>query len=594
MSNNSEFSPNGEYWAQCSNDGKLKIWETSTSRLKQEFTPNLHLSSPCSVLEWLIVGQQAPTTASPWKKRKRKSGVIEDTEQKQIIAMGSVSGKVTLYDLSTASVCSILDNGHTSTITAITWSAISGLFTAGDDHQIIQWNIQDNCLKCKWTSGKVKVTSLETLSDGKSLISAGRTITWWNLDTKQIIGTFTGHATQINLLKSIKIDDNISYLVSGSIGTNYLSVWSLNEPKKNKTPTTSLQLNDDPVSLSVKNYDDNSTITILAANRSGQVNVFNYQPNGQTIKQLNPSLTVIIASDSSSSLSTPTQQQKDSSQVQSIPIQTACLTDDQKLLIAYGKLIDLTFEKLTPDYSDKVQSLIRTDGRKLKDKKDESISKIKAVDTDNAEYVTSGLTTLNKRTKNSTGSQLPLKDRLENLSLNVENINTNGKTPTKVHNMAQLLIQGLNSKDKTILQNVLNNRDERIIKNTIGSLPVQAITPLLKEFHVQFLGTFKIYYQFYLIYRLRERGRVALVTGQISHLNDKENKEFIGDNNSTYVEYKDGSSDEDDSDVGELEADSSSDQTWEENSDVEDQDDLMENGKSDDDDDDDNESIVSD
>lgn len=62
MSINSGFSPDGQYWAHCSNDGKLKIWETSTSRLKQEFTPNLHLSSPCSVLEWLIVGQQAPTT----------------------------------------------------------------------------------------------------------------------------------------------------------------------------------------------------------------------------------------------------------------------------------------------------------------------------------------------------------------------------------------------------------------------------------------------------------------------------------------------------------------------------------------------------
>lgn len=225
MSNNSGFSPDGQYWANCGTDGKLKIWETSTSRLKQEFTPNLHLSSPCSVLEWLIVDQQTPTTASPWKKKKLE-------QKQQLIAMGTINGNVTLYQLSTASVCNILDNGHTSKITAITWSSISGLFTAGDDYQIIHWNLQDNCIKCKWTSGKNKITSLEALKDGKSLISAGRTITWWNLDTKQKIGTFTGHASEINLLKSIKIDDNISYLISGSIGTNYLSVWSLNEPKK--------------------------------------------------------------------------------------------------------------------------------------------------------------------------------------------------------------------------------------------------------------------------------------------------------------------------------------------------------------------------
>lgn len=469
-----------------------------------------------------------------------------------------------------------MDNGHTSTVTAITWSAANGLFTAGDDHQIIHWNLQDNCLKCKWTHGKSKITSLATLSDGKSLISAGRSITWWNLDTKEIISTFAGHATHINLLKSITLEDNNSYLISGSIGTNYLSVWSLHELNKNKTPKISLQLNDDPVSLSVKSYDDNSSATIVAANRSGQVNVFNYQPNGQSAKQLNPNLTVIIASDSSSSSSSTTPQQKDSSQVQSIPIQTACLTDDKKLLIAHGKLIDLTFEKLTPDYSDKVQSLIRTDGRKLKDKKDENLSKIKAVDTDNAEYISSGSTTLNKRTKNSTGSQLPLKDRLENLSLNVESISANGKTPAKVHNMAQLLIQGLNSKDKTMLHQVLDNRDERVIENTISSLPVQAITPLLKELTVMLQGkthpskiavtwlkALVLSHAGHLLSHpdigeavspilgiidgklsilsdlSRLRGRVALVTGQISHLKNKENKEFTGENSSTFIEYKD-------------------------------------------------------
>lgn len=58
----SAFSPDGQYWAHCGRDGKLKIWETSTSRLKQEFIPDLHLSSPCSVLEWITVGQQSANT----------------------------------------------------------------------------------------------------------------------------------------------------------------------------------------------------------------------------------------------------------------------------------------------------------------------------------------------------------------------------------------------------------------------------------------------------------------------------------------------------------------------------------------------------
>ena len=62
----SAFSNSGEFLAHCGQDGKLKIWETSTSRLKQEYTPNHHLASPCSVVGWLTaVGTSANTSVSP-------------------------------------------------------------------------------------------------------------------------------------------------------------------------------------------------------------------------------------------------------------------------------------------------------------------------------------------------------------------------------------------------------------------------------------------------------------------------------------------------------------------------------------------------
>lgn len=57
------FSQDGQYFAYCGSDGKLKIWETATSRLKQEYVPNLHLYSPCSVLCWISVNTQATSTS---------------------------------------------------------------------------------------------------------------------------------------------------------------------------------------------------------------------------------------------------------------------------------------------------------------------------------------------------------------------------------------------------------------------------------------------------------------------------------------------------------------------------------------------------
>lgn len=145
--------------------------------------------------------------------------------------MGSVNGNVTLYDVSSASVNKVLENGHSACITAITWSPEHGLFTAGDDHQIVEWNIQENGIKCKWKSGRGKVTALALLADERTIISADKTIKMWDLETKQVLGTFTGHANQISFLRPIKIDDKTSYLVSGAQGDSYLGVWSLNEVK---------------------------------------------------------------------------------------------------------------------------------------------------------------------------------------------------------------------------------------------------------------------------------------------------------------------------------------------------------------------------
>lgn len=87
----------------------------------------------------------------------------------------------------------------------------------------------------------------------------------------------------------------------------------------------------------------------------------------------------------------------------------------------------------------------------------------------------------------SSGSQLPLKDRLENLSLNAD-ANTPGRSPTKGANMVQLLIQALNSKDKNILTTVLFTKNENMIHHTVAKLPPQAITPLLKELTVMLQG----------------------------------------------------------------------------------------------------------
>ncbi|KAJ8680421.1 hypothetical protein QAD02_016208 [Eretmocerus hayati] len=462
------FSNNGQFLANCGTDGKLKIWETSTNRLKQEFVPNLHLQSPCSSLGWIVVGTQHSST-SPWKKRRKKS-MSEDAECKEIIAMGSTNGTITLYDISTSTISDQLLNGHSSSVTAVTWSPVAGLFTAAEDKHIVEWDLQEKAVKCKWKSGKGKVTSLAVLPEGKSLLSGERTIKWWDLETKQVIGTFTGHANQVNALCCAKINSETNYLISSANGDDFLSVWSLNEAQKDMVPVATLTLPDEALSFSVRTMKD-SQIWILSVTRSGHAQLFKYQANGVSPKPIKPTLNVMVAAEAG---------QKES--VQQIPIIVAELAEDGKMILAFGSFLGLTIEKVVPDFSDKVQCLVRNDQRKMKEKKEVNATKVKNPISDDAEYITAGAeeSTAMKRSKSGKAAQLPFKLRLENLSLDTDASTSDGAA-TKGQSMSQLLAQALQSEDKTMLANALYIKKENVIKNTVAKLPVQLIIPLIKQ-----------------------------------------------------------------------------------------------------------------
>jgi U3 small nucleolar RNA-associated protein 5 len=53
-----EFSSDKKLFATIQSDGVLKIWDTETNQIKQEYIPNLHLSSPCTALKWILISTE--------------------------------------------------------------------------------------------------------------------------------------------------------------------------------------------------------------------------------------------------------------------------------------------------------------------------------------------------------------------------------------------------------------------------------------------------------------------------------------------------------------------------------------------------------
>jgi U3 small nucleolar RNA-associated protein 5 len=50
------FSPDRKLFATIIDDGKLKVWDVEKHNLKQEYVPNLHLTTPCTAFKWIQLG----------------------------------------------------------------------------------------------------------------------------------------------------------------------------------------------------------------------------------------------------------------------------------------------------------------------------------------------------------------------------------------------------------------------------------------------------------------------------------------------------------------------------------------------------------
>lgn len=257
-----------------------------------------------------------------------------------------------------------------------------------------------------------------------------------------------------------------------------ISTYFASQENADKNAVAIFAMQDDAVSVSARVSDD-SQMEVLAVTRSGRAQLFKHQPNGRSAKPLKPALSVLVGTN------------RGAKDVQQIQILTAKLTEDSKLLLAYGSYLNITFERVTPDFTDKIQHLLRAESKKLKEKNEIAVSKLKPTNVDgDVEYLVTGTPTTavkRSRTSSNAGSQLPMEIRLENLSLKTA-ANTPGETPTKATNMAQLLMQGLHSKDKAILRDVLLIQDETMVKNTVARLPVETIAPLLKELTAMLQG----------------------------------------------------------------------------------------------------------
>uniref|UniRef100_A0A1I8N3C4 Small-subunit processome Utp12 domain-containing protein n=1 Tax=Musca domestica TaxID=7370 RepID=A0A1I8N3C4_MUSDO len=466
------FSPDGKLFALINEQGVLRIWDTDTNELKQEYTPNLHLSGPCSALVWISVSLPGSVVKDKKGKKARKSS---ESSESLYIALGTSKGHVSLYSYAEAKIeRSLKGEGHNGKITSIIRDTEGHLYTCGEDCQVIVWSLAEEKQIRSWNVGPEKPFSISLMPTSNSLVVGSRTLKVYSTEKEELVQTFTGHTSEINHMAQFVSNDGGEYVLTTSRMERIICLWKIGKKGRNKPAACTLLMEDIAHSLTC-HIDDENTLRVSSVTRSGVIHLYVLDIDGiKADKPLKPKVTISIASDSATVIEP----------ISAVAASLQHANRQGELLFAYGDKHFVVFEQLKPSFAEKMQVLIRTDPRKhvkqqLLGKRNEIGSEktlkmiTPIIDAKDVDYKSS-ISVTKKKLKSL---DMPMEARLQNLNLNVGD----GKVIPQAQSKVQLLVQSLHSKDETLLRSVLCTKDMKTIELTLQKLPVQYVGTLVNE-----------------------------------------------------------------------------------------------------------------
>uniref|UniRef100_A0AAQ6A2E7 Small-subunit processome Utp12 domain-containing protein n=2 Tax=Amphiprion ocellaris TaxID=80972 RepID=A0AAQ6A2E7_AMPOC len=489
------FSPKSrQYLALCAQDGRLRIWNTDSKTLHQEFVPSAHLSATCTCIAW---GPCRTVKEGPQRK-KRKSEAVQVEEKADLLAMGTAAGSVLIYSTVKGALHCTLDGGHSGGVNCVQWHPEDSLLYSGsDDTNIVEWDLQTGKTRSKWKADRAAVTSLCVSPDGKLLLSAGQTIKMWDLETKEVYRKFTGHSTAVTTLcfaTTRPPDSNGLYFLSGAAHDRLLSVWQVREDGKDKNSVVSFTLTDEPQHIDlVASNSKEEAVRLAVVCKDGQLHLFEHFLNGPCKKPLSPSCTMQMSDTKESPMP--------------IPLLAAALgADTRTVLLAYGNHLQPVMEKVEINTAERHVCLTRDVQTSLSLSMETTVSKVTIMSSvlvpglpGHQALVKGTSQGSEKRKKDTDTKEMSIAERLGEIDLSTVSIEKGapkGTASLQTDNFAVLLVQGLESNDASILNKVLQTRKEMVIKKTVARLPLPAVLPLVEEVNGTFLS-----YPFVLSYR---------------------------------------------------------------------------------------------
>eukprot|EP01134_Creolimax_fragrantissima_P001009 CFRG1009T1 len=481
MSVYSSIDPTGTLFACLSADGRLRVFETATSKKIIEHVSDASLANAYTCLAWNPVADQPAS----------------------VIALGSRSGHVFMFDIAKSEIVSEL-KGHLESVNAVLFSP-SGetLYSCSNDKHVFIWDLESSTSSSRFQADDHRVTALSLCSEGKNLLTAGRNVKLWDLNTKKTIKTFSGQEESITQI--VMYPNGNQFLTFDTVG-RFANVWNLKGKVTHTVGAIALQAASRCIAAT-KSVSPEMLCNVVAVSNTDEVRVWEVpapvkgekaKNSGKKSKQPVFSCTFVNKGD-------------EAANAKKIPVlfaDFAVSAGVSELVVVRGSplrpMVEILPYRIGSKWAESgpikrvpVQMVAGSQQASLDAKAKKAKSADESAHIIGAENTRTNVPmALDEQFKSSTkdketmdvdepvlGDILDSENQPEQLG--VSSKKGRGKA-NKADSLAKLLTQALHSDDSTLLEECLANTNEHVVRNTIQHLPTPYVVPFLEVIVAKF------------------------------------------------------------------------------------------------------------
>ena len=146
----------------------------------------------------------APSTTSPPSgKRKKKKGRdgSEGGGGGDLVALGTAAGSLLVYSATQGELVTVLKAEGLPSIYSLVWTnSGASIFAAGEEGKVAEFSVVKQKLVSVFKASPDPIHCLALSPDDSTLVVAGLDIKLFELPSRSLLKTFTGHSTPVNCL----------------------------------------------------------------------------------------------------------------------------------------------------------------------------------------------------------------------------------------------------------------------------------------------------------------------------------------------------------------------------------------------------------